>query len=55
VCYCARGEYPAARVVVVKGAHGTYDNDGEEAGEIAVAIEEEQRAVRVEVEFWKGW
>jgi hypothetical protein len=41
-------------VVVVKGAHGTYDNDGEEAGGIAVAIEE-QRAVRVEVEFWKGW
>jgi len=45
LCATVRAEYPAARVVVVKGVHGTYDGGGKEAGEITVEL----RAVGMEV------
>ncbi|KAF1348285.1 hypothetical protein EJ07DRAFT_141966, partial [Lizonia empirigonia] len=42
------------RVVLLRGAHGTYDGDGKTAVEIGRGVEELQRA-GAEVVDWEAW
>ena len=43
------------KVVLLQGAHSTYDADGKRAGEIEKHVEEELRASGVTVIPWEVW
>lgn len=43
------------RVVLLRGAHGTYDGDGKTAAEIGKGVEEELQRAGAEVVDWEVW
>lgn len=42
-------------VIVLKGAHSTYDDQGKTAEEIETAVEEELQEKGAEIVAWEGW
>jgi nicotinamidase-related amidase len=58
--FCVRASSKGAlaagfKVVVLKGAHSTYDEGGKTAEEIERSIEEELKDQGVEVVEWEDW
>jgi nicotinamidase-related amidase len=43
------------KVVLLKGAHSTYDFEGKTAGEVEREVEERLEGERAEVVGWEGW